>query len=1010
MYGQFVFTQQYTTDNGLMSNDIQALYKDSRGMLWIGSKSGVLVKNMDKFVGVIQINENKFKNIRSIIEDQNNDMWIGSYEHGVLRLNGNDKSDVFNKQNGLSSDYVRKLFTFKNLILVGTSKGVSIIDINTKKIFVPQNNNIIKGEISNFFQYKNNVYACTDKGVIYHVDFKKNVINYVTYFNGITSVLPFNDNFYYGTNKGVLKYNKASKKISLYDSIPYVWAYSVKNNGAIYFVASSPTNDDGGLFQIQNNTILELTDKFQIPHRDLISISIDHEKNTMYLGSRNNGLIELIFDNPVKKISSGDKIYTTSKFDNALFVFSQEGLKILDEKDEIKNEIPLISFLKYHKNNIKKYSESLKKDSELYDINSNLSHNQIQFYKSIVYGNKLYVSSNIGLFVLNAKGEFINYYPIHALNFSIYKNKFIQSSVDGGIRIFDDLDKFRYNYYVKNSQQNMPHKVVDFVIINDILYIASSHNGVHKYDGFSFKSLNEEVNFKEINLKNLGVSPNGNLIVVTVYDDLYEINLQSKKTHKKFSSSDIKGKEIQSLLVADSKYFIATNKGLNVLENNLKYLIDYEQGLETFNFTSFSRFSGNVYIGTKNGLYKVTEYFENVVNDYKPNVNIYNIDINGEKIERKENYKWFNLNIENLELPHNKNNIKIYFTDWKMKFPKKIKFKYRLKEDEEWSAFLNENVIDLNYLQPGDYNLELFIENLSTGKTYQVKLLNIKITPVFYQTWSFYILATISLLIISYCIYRYNIRLVKRRETEKNRLVFSKQEEEQKRIQAENDKISLEKDQIELKNRLHVAKTMALRSQMNPHFIFNALNTLQYFIVTQDRENGLNYLSKFSKLVRETLENSINDFITLREEIDYLNVYTSIENMRFQDRQVLFDYIVEEGLDIDTVLIPPMISQPFVENCFMHAFDESICNPKVIFRYKKNDNYLVCSIEDNGLGFLEKDFNIEIHKSRGLKLVEERTGMLSPNLAKTLYVESLNTGTKITIYLPFITKQNDFTT
>lgn len=195
-----------------------------------------------------------------------------------------------------------------------------------------------------------------------------------------------------------------------------------------------------------------------------------------------------------------------------------------------------------------------------------------------------------------------------------------------------------------------------------------------------------------------------------------------------------------------------------------------------------------------------------------------------------------------------------------------------------------------------------------------------------------------------------------------------------------------------------------LRAQMNPHFIFNALTSIQSFMLEKDTKKAAFYLSAFSKLSRSILNNSQTEFIELQEEIDTLENYCKIQQMRFNEK---FDFkiICDENIDIDNILIPPMLAQPFVENAIKHGFKNIDYKGIITIDFKLVDEKLKISISDNGIGFnINSD---ETKKSHAIEITKERLKILNKN-KKDLFsfkIENIsqnmtNKGTKIVFSLP----------
>jgi sensor histidine kinase YesM len=175
---------------------------------------------------------------------------------------------------------------------------------------------------------------------------------------------------------------------------------------------------------------------------------------------------------------------------------------------------------------------------------------------------------------------------------------------------------------------------------------------------------------------------------------------------------------------------------------------------------------------------------------------------------------------------------------------------------------------------------------------------------------------------------------------------------------------------------------MALRAQMNPHFVFNCLNSIQECIVTQKYGEASLYLNKFSKLFRSVLNNSGKVMVTLAEEIEVLDLYLTLEHMRFEKS---FDYSIhtDEDLEADEILIPSMLLQPYVENALWHGLmhkegDRKLC----IFFNKEEDDTFKCVIEDNGIGrkkaleLKEQQSKTKRHVSKGMSISKDRIELL----------------------------------
>jgi len=213
--------------------------------------------------------------------------------------------------------------------------------------------------------------------------------------------------------------------------------------------------------------------------------------------------------------------------------------------------------------------------------------------------------------------------------------------------------------------------------------------------------------------------------------------------------------------------------------------------------------------------------------------------------------------------------------------------------------------------------------------------------------------------------------------------------------------------QQKLNNNLLALKS--LRSQMNPHFIFNALNSVNSFIAINDERTANKYLSDFSLLMRAVLENSEEDFIPLEKEIELLKLYTKLEHFRFKDK---FDYkiIIDENVKVDEFQIPPMLLQPYIENAVWHGLRYKTDKGQLSINITQvNKNELKISITDDGIGRTKskamKTENQKKHNSKGLGNIKKRVAILNEMYKDKVdvfiddYLNAEDSGTKVVVTL-----------
>jgi sensor histidine kinase YesM len=321
-----------------------------------------------------------------------------------------------------------------------------------------------------------------------------------------------------------------------------------------------------------------------------------------------------------------------------------------------------------------------------------------------------------------------------------------------------------------------------------------------------------------------------------------------------------------------------------------------------------------------------------------------------------------------LVLPYNENTLDVLLNTNELYNPKKIKLFFSI-DNVNYIPVTN-NVIHLTNLSSDKYTLKIKIKDLLNGTTQIKPLLNFKIKSPFWFTywfWGFVLFITGALFVL---IYKYNVSKFKEREQIKSNLT----------------------------KRIAETKLEALQSQMNPHFTFNAMSSIQNYVIDNDIDKALMYIGEFSRLMRKTLDNSSETFISLADEIAYLKTYISLENMRFDN--LIEVSILSEGINTDDVFVPPMLIQPLIENSFNHAFKKENHSHQLLVNFIKQNSFILCEVIDNGVG-INKLTKTPEHTSKAMKIIKERLSFLSSlSVEELVTVISSSEGTVIKILIP----------
>jgi LytS/YehU family sensor histidine kinase len=201
-----------------------------------------------------------------------------------------------------------------------------------------------------------------------------------------------------------------------------------------------------------------------------------------------------------------------------------------------------------------------------------------------------------------------------------------------------------------------------------------------------------------------------------------------------------------------------------------------------------------------------------------------------------------------------------------------------------------------------------------------------------------------------------------------------------------------------LKHEIRELEKAALKAQMNPHFIFNCLNSIQGYIMKNDKEFAMLFLAKFSKLIRKYLNASSVSRISIAQEIEMLKMYIELEQLRFQDAFTC-SFTIDRNINQEQTTIPSMLIQPIVENAIIHGMKgKSKREGHISILFNKNEDQLVVEVHDNGPGL--KPTKDKEHESVGLSITKKRLALINQSKEYTLRTGSDTEGTVVRIFLP----------
>ncbi len=339
-----------------------------------------------------------------------------------------------------------------------------------------------------------------------------------------------------------------------------------------------------------------------------------------------------------------------------------------------------------------------------------------------------------------------------------------------------------------------------------------------------------------------------------------------------------------------------------------------------------------------------------------------------------------------VSLKYKQNFFSIGFSAQAYTMAKDVKFRYRLFDFDEWTEGTGRRFANYTNVPGGDYVFQLQAANNEGIWNEKIVEMPIHIGTPYWLTWWFITIVAIVTSMAAYWLYRYRVDQVKKKQ----------------RLKSEYEK------------KLANVEMSALLAQMNPHFLFNSLNSIDSYIIRNESKKASEYLNNFARLMRLILQNSRSNYINLKDELEALDLYMQMESLRFKNK---FNYsiAVDENVETSSIVIPPMLIQPYVENAIWHGLMHKTNGTEglVKINISKNADDLLCVIEDNGIGRKKatelKEQKQKNHKrSMGMQITQDRIEIINKlyNMNASINIYDMEDelgnakGTKVELIIP----------
>lgn len=960
-YGQYQPVYRHlTVDEGLSASEVYHVYQDSKGYIWFATNNGVSRFDGYGFTNFDLVSGLADNTVFEIYEDYKHRIWfipfsgnLSYYENGKIKqyaFNSKIKKHLPNSRGPIKLSF--HVDSLDNIYL--GLKQFGLITISEEGIYTKLGDKFNDGEL---------VFYGLPNGKILTSNSTKTKLSDLYYFDQDTSFRYnfkniFENNFFplysfaQKTKDGAILISANGYIIKVKDG-----KITAKNNSigslVIWMIVDDENNLwasalEGGVYMFPNCDISTAPSKVLLKDFQITSVLRDKE-GSYWFSTLNDG----VFYAPDYRINILSK--ENGLADNRVnAIFADSGIVYVGY------EMGFVDIVVG--NQIKHYFAENKVASTSY----------VRSIYGDTLNNKVWISafSELGLF------NKLNYKRILIDNDIIYPRK-VTSSNDNGywIGTARGLKKMRNEEIVYDSKEQDGFSGMVFSLVEgkDGTLWLSTINGLWKYTKGTYQYLGDQSELLTGVSHSMFFNPSDSALWMGTNGAGIVIYKKNGDIEQMSTKDGLISNSIHQLYYKSNSLWVATRQGLSFIpdikeKKILNFTID--DGLPSNEITSVHSENNNIFVGTNKGL-AIIDISKLTRNHTPPPTVITSVLVEG---------KQWHLNDSTIKLKHYQNTVDIKYVGLAYKNMGRLLYRHRmLGLDTNW-VYSKSTSCSYSGMSSGEYTFQ--VQALNSNGVWSATPTNQKflISPPYWQRTWFVVLISLLLTGLLYLVYLIRVKEIRRRN--------------------------------ELLNNINLYKQQSLRQQMNPHFIFNTLNSIQYYILERDTISSHKYLTKFARLMRMTLDNSLSSTIPLRDEIDALRIYMELEALRLEGK---FTFSIDHGNNesILDVKIPTLLIQPFVENAIWHGImlkAEKKGHVDIIIR--EDGDKIHCKITDDGVGREEarrlQNLNSRVHKSRGYQITQQRIDLLNAmykdkfniNISDLYDSEGKPTGTHVSIVIP----------
>ncbi|MDQ3190733.1 MAG: histidine kinase [Bacteroidota bacterium] len=951
---------KYTLEDGLPQTYCFSLIQDSRGYMWVGTSGGLARFDGTDFKVFTERDGLSDNMVYSLLEDKKGNIWIGT-ANGLTRYNGKVFEKFLDSHSSLEKNVTSIIETSTGEIWIATDGGaLKLADTNfVNPVDLKNVRAIVEDSIGQlWFGSKWGLFKYNGIGIEKYEIEGGGAINSIVH-----SARDKKNNLWFGTVNGLIKITGKGYEIFEQDGgVESVFRFILPLDDKIIFGTYG-----GGFKILENNTfsLVKPFEKLNMAGNTISGILETHDKTVW--AATGAGLIKInstpfvpfsLNNNHVKGnlLFQHNDIYYIST-DTGLVKFNRNDFErvFLDKAKQVNHIVTCFTILN-KKLVIGTYrGEVFIQENNEFELHAEKFHPLNNATNTLLIENERiwYGKQHSIIKYENGNYESFKLDTIHLSTFKIHKDRKgnIWFATDLSISIMDKLGNIKNHYTINGKKIKHCHDLCEDRYGN--IWFTTFGNGLFRWNGKEFENF-------------------------TVNEGLIDNYLQS-------------------ILIENDNLWIGSSRGISKIKLNEKSEIvnikNYGKSegltsLECIKTSAIIDETGNLIFGTANGFY---QYYpkQDGVNSVPPKVALSKIKLfykDVDLVSYSDSVNYFTNLPYNLSLAHNQNHITFDFRALSFHSLENVNYQWYLDGfDDSWSPITNKSEITYSNLPAGNFTLNVKAAN-SDGvwsKPFEVPFI---IQPPFWLRWWFLTLAITGVLLLILLLFKFQIKRIQREERKKS--------ESLKRYA-----------ELELK---------ALRSQLNPHFMFNVLNSIQEVIVSKEDEKALVYLADFAALMRTILDNSTHKFITLEKELEFLHLYLNMEKLRFEDKFET-EFEVDKELDLTQAVMPPMLMQPYIENAIKHGLTPKNGKGNLKIKFVKEDTGILCIVEDNGVGRKKAKEIISNGNSKGMTINSERLQVLNSFNSENNYsitIEDLTKsgiplGTRIKINIPLTVNKKE---